>query len=211
MALPQSPTTRHQHAAPEPPRNWLGIAGFALGLLGLLCSLVPVIGIDAPAIGVAAWPLVIIGLVVGGVGSSGGATGKGLAVTGVALSALGLVVCVLGLTAFGKPDGKEPMDDLERQANKESKVVYEISGDAKSAAITFTTYSDGGSTSNKENATKLPWTKELTVKGFLSGGSLAAMAGPDGGTVTCKITVDGVEKKTASATGPGAMATCSNF
>ncbi|MBW4715928.1 MmpS family transport accessory protein [Saccharothrix obliqua] len=210
MALPQPPTTHHQHAAPRPPRNGLGTAGFVLGLVGLLFSFIPVIG-------VVAWPLVILGLVLGGIGVAralgGAATNKGLAIAGVVLSAVGLVICIVWLAAFGKAasDTKDTLDDLSRQANKESKVVYEITGDAKRATITFTTYSEGNSTNNQEEVDKLPWTKELTVKGLLSGGSVAAMTGADGGSVTCKITVDGVERKTATATGPGAVATCANF
>ncbi|MBB5954813.1 hypothetical protein FHS29_001383 [Saccharothrix tamanrassetensis] len=210
MALPQPPTTHHQHAAPRPPQNGLGTAGFVLGLLGVLFSFLPVIGLVA-------WPLVILGLVLGALGtaraSRGRATNRGIAIAGVVLSAVGLVICVLWVAVFGKAasDAATTLDDLEREANKESKVVYQISGDAPKTNVTYTTYSDGGSATNKEDTTTLPWTKELTVKGFLSGGSLTAMAGAEGGTVTCKITVDGVERKTATATGPFAMAACSNF
>ncbi|QTR01360.1 DUF4190 domain-containing protein, partial [Saccharothrix algeriensis] len=64
---------------------------------------------------------------------------------------------------------------------------------------------------DQEEAAELPWTRELTVKGFLSGGTVTALAGAEGGTVTCRITVDGVEKKTATATGPSALATCSMY
>ncbi|WP_433265886.1 MmpS family transport accessory protein [Actinosynnema sp. CS-041913] len=210
MALPQPPTTHPQHAAPVPPQNGLGTAGFVLGLLGLLFSFLPVIGLVA-------WPLVILGLVLGAVGivraSSGRATNKGLAVAGVVLSAAGLVVCILWVAVFSKAasDAKGTLDDLEQAANKESRVVYEISGDAPKASVSYTTYSDGGSTTNKEDTTKLPWTKELTVKGFFSGGSLTAMTGAEGGTVTCKVKIDGVEKRSETATGPFAQATCTNF
>ncbi|RKT57811.1 MmpS family transport accessory protein [Saccharothrix australiensis] len=211
MALPQPPTTHHpQHAAPTPPRNGLGTAGLVLGLLGLPAAFLPVIGLVA-------WPLVVLGLVLGALGvaraSRGRATNKGIAVAGVVLSAAGLAVCALWAAFFGKAasDAARTLDDLEREANKESRVVYEISGDAPKAAVTYTTYSDGGSATSKEDATSLPWTKELTVKGFLSGGTLTAMTGAEGGTVTCRISVDGVEKKTATATGAFVLASCSNF
>ncbi|GAA1334170.1 hypothetical protein GCM10009660_11310 [Catellatospora bangladeshensis] len=210
MALPQPPVTRPQHAAPPPPRNGLGVAGFVLGLLGLLFSFLPVIGLVA-------WPLVVLGLVLGALGVArarrGRAANKGLAVAGVVLSAAGLVVCVLWLVFFGRAasEAAETLDDLERAAHKESRVVYEVTGDSPRTTITHTTYSDGGSATDQEEAAELPWTRELTVKGFLSGGTVTALAGAEGGTVTCRITVDGVEKKTATATGPSALATCSMY
>ncbi|MFD7653875.1 MmpS family transport accessory protein [Actinosynnema sp. NPDC059797] len=211
MTYPQPPQTRHQPPVPPPPpQNGLGTAGFVLGLVGLLFSFLPVIG-------VVAWPLVILGLVLGLVGwaraDRGRATNKGLAIAGVALSAIGLVVCVLWAAVFTKAasDVSTALDDLDAQANKEVVLVYEITGDTPSASITYSTYSDGGSAMNQEEATTLPWTKELTVKGLFSGGTLSATTGTEGGTVTCRITVDGVEKKSATASGPFAMASCSNF
>ncbi|MEU4802185.1 MmpS family transport accessory protein [Actinosynnema sp. NPDC023587] len=208
MALPQPPTTQHhQHAASAPPRNGFGIAGFVLGLVGLATSFIPLIGLVA-------WPLVILGLVLGGLGiaRAGRSGGRGLAIAGVVLSAAGLVVCVLWVAVFGNAlnDDPQSMNDLKGQAGKESRVVYEITGSAARASATFTTYSGGDSSSNKEEITKLPWTKEVTVTGLLSGAGLSAMTGPEGGSVTCKISVDGVEKKTVTATGASAVAAC-NF
>ncbi|GAA1279806.1 MmpS family transport accessory protein [Saccharothrix xinjiangensis] len=211
MTYPQPPQTQHQPPPPPvPPQNGLGTAGFVLGLVGLLFSFLPVIG-------VVAWPLVILGLVLGLVGwaraDRGRATNKGLAIAGVALSAVGLVVCVLWAAVFTKAasDVSTALDDLDAQANKEAVLVYEITGDVPSASITYSTHGDGGSAMNQEEATTLPWTKELTVKGLFSGGTLSASTGAEGGTVTCRITVDGVEKKTATASGPFSMASCSNF
>ncbi|MFT7836376.1 MmpS family transport accessory protein [Saccharothrix sp. BKS2] len=211
MTYPQPPQLQHQPPVPPPPpQNGLGTAGFVLGLVGLLFSFLPVIG-------VVAWPLVILGLVLGLVGwaraDRGRATNKGLAIAGVALSAVGLVICVLWAAVFTKAasDASTALDDLEAQANREAVLVYEISGDAPGASITFSTYSDGGSAVNQEEAATLPWTKEFTVKGLFSGGTLSASTGAEGGTVTCRITVDGVEKKTATASGPFALASCSNF
>ncbi|MEV0682110.1 MmpS family transport accessory protein [Actinosynnema sp. NPDC050436] len=205
MALP--PSTQHHHAAPAPPRNWFGVAGFVLGLLGLGTSFVPLVG-------VVAWPLVVLGLVLGGLGIARArrSGGRGLAVAGVVLSAAGLVVCVLWVAVFNQAlnAATPPLDDLKGHAGKESRVVYEITGTAARASATFTTYSGGDSSSNKEEITKLPWKKEVTVTGLLSGAGLSAMTGPEGGSVTCKISVDGVEKKTATATGASAVAAC-NF
>ncbi|QTR01361.1 DUF4190 domain-containing protein, partial [Saccharothrix algeriensis] len=95
-----------------------------LGLLGLLFSFLPVIGPVAVA--------VFFGLVLGALGVArarrGRAANKGLAVAGVVLSAAGLVVCVLWVVFFGRAasEAAETLDDLERAAHKESRVVYEV-------------------------------------------------------------------------------------
>ena len=57
----------------------------------------------------------------------------------------------------------------------------------------------------------LPWTKNIDTKGFSKGGSLIVTAGGDGGTVTCKVVIDGKDAKTGTASGPFASAACSDF
>ncbi|MFI9813233.1 MmpS family transport accessory protein [Saccharothrix variisporea] len=126
----------------------------------------------------------------------------------VVVVAVGLLAGSAWLALF--PDEPEPLDDLDRHAAGESTVVYEITGDAKTADVRYSTYSDGDSATEQERAAVLPWSKVVKAKGVLSAGTLTAMAGADGGTVTCRITVDGVERKTASATGPFALADCNS-
>ena len=211
MSYPQPPQVHHQPPMPPPaPQNGLGTAGFVLGLVGLLFSFLPVIG-------VVAWPLVILGLVLGLVGVSkanrGQATNKGLAVAGIALSAIGLAICVLWAAVFTKAasDVDRAVDELKAEADKQSVVLYEVTGEGTGASVTYSSYSDGGASTNDEDITTFPWTKEVTVKGLFSGGTLTVVTGADGGTVTCRITVDGVEKKTATATGTFSVASCSDF
>lgn len=191
---------------PQPvtqPRNGVGTAGFVLGLVGLLFSFIPIVG-------VVAWPLVILGLVLSLVGlaraNKGVATNKGLAIAGAVLSALGLLVCVLWTLFFGAV-----ANEVDKQADKEQVVVYEVSGDSAGANVTYSTFSDGGSATSQETLTSLPWRKELTVKGLVSGGTLTVTAGQDGGSVACKITVDGVEKKSATGSGAFSSAICGGF
>jgi MmpS family membrane protein len=185
------------------PRNGVGTAGFVLGLVGFLVSFIPLVG-------VVAWPLVILGLVLSLVGfaraNKGIATNKGLAVAGAVLSVLGLIVCVLWTVLFGAV-----ANEVDKQADKEQVVVYEVSGDAVGATVTYSTFSEGNSATSQETLTTLPWRKELTVKGLLSGGTLAVTTGQEGGSVACKITVDGVEKKSATGTGTYSSAQCSGF
>ncbi len=174
-----------------------------LGLIGLLFSPIPIIGVIA-------WPLVILGLIFSLIGlmraSKGRATNKGLAVTGVVLSAIGLIICILWVAAFGKA-----VDNIDKESNRVATVQYEVSGDAKNVTISYTTFSADGVTTSQETAAVLPWTKDVQTSGLTKGGSLAVTAGPEGGTVTCKVSLDGTQAKTSTATGPLALATCSDF
>ncbi|HEV2784712.1 MAG TPA: DUF4190 domain-containing protein [Actinophytocola sp.] len=182
--------------------NGLGTAGFVLGLVGLVFSPVPLIG-------VVAWPLVILGLILSLVGlgraNKGRATNKGLAVAGVVLSALGLAICILWAAVFTKA-----VDDVREESNRVATVVYEVTGDAEEVTITYTTFGDGVN-SSQETAATLPWTKRVETTGLGKGGSLVVTAGTGGGTVTCKVVIDGNEAKTSTASGPLATASCADF
>jgi hypothetical protein len=185
--------------APERPSNSLGTAGFVVGIIGLVFSFIPIIG-------VVAWPLVILGIVFSAVGisraSKGRATNKGLAIAGLVVSIVGLVMCVLWAAVLGKA-----ANDVEEEANREAVIVYEVTGDATNVDVTYTTFGDTAATSQEKVAT-LPWTKEVKTKGIIKEGQLIVTAGEQGGSVTCKVTVDGKEVKTQTAAGPFAMATC---
>ena len=195
--------------APNPPQqsntqpsNGLGTTGFVLGLIGLLFSFIPVIGVIA-------WPLVILGIIFSAIGiskaSKGRATNKGLAIAGLVVSIIGIVMCVLWAAVLGKA-----ANDIDEEANREAVIVYEVSGDATNVDVTYTTFGDS-MTSNQEKAATLPWSKEIKTKGLVKEGQLIVTTGETGGTVTCKVTVDGTEVKTATATGTFAIATCDSF
>ena len=188
--------------APAKPSNGLGTAGFVLGLIGLLFSFIPLIG-------VVAWPLVILGIIFSAIGISkatkGRATNKGLAIAGLVVSVVGLVVCILWVAVWNKA-----VDDINEEANREVVIVYEITGDAPSADVTYTTFGDS-MTTNQETVTQLPWRKEVSTTGIVKEGQLIVTTGADGGSVTCKVTVDGKEVKTATASGTFAMATCDSI
>ncbi|MBB4688616.1 DUF4190 domain-containing protein [Amycolatopsis jiangsuensis] len=196
---------QHQHAPqpPTPPKNGLGTAGFVLGLLGLIFSFIPIIG-------VVAWPLVILGIVFAAVGltriRAGKATNKGMAIAGLVLSVLGLVIAIVWTAVFAKA-----VDDVNTEANRAVTVHYEVTGTAKDASVTYTTLGDGGSSVSQEQPKTLPWTKDLTAKGLLKGGSLTVTTGMSGGEVTCKVVVDGKEAKTSTASGNFATASCDGF
>lgn len=182
------------------PSNGMGVTSLVLGIIGLLFSFVPVIGVIA-------WPLVILGIIFSAVGlnkaAKGRATNKGLAITGLVVSIIGLIICIVWAVAF-----KEAADDLNEEANREVTIVYEVSGDAANVDVTYVTYSDAKATDAQETVATLPWSKEVKTKGLVKEGQLIATTGAEGGSVTCKITVDGKEVSTKTATGQFAMADC---
>lgn len=200
MSYPTMPDAPVQQPMRQP-KNGLGTTGFVLGLVGAIFSPIPVIG-------VVAWPLVILGIIFSALGfvrtRSGVATNTGLSIAGLVLSIIGLVICILWVVAFGKA-----ASDVVNQTHS---ISYDAGGDAKGASIDYSTWSDNGTDTNESssNAT-LPWHRDVQAKGILSGGELIVTAGVDGGTVTCKVTVDGQIKKQATATGPLATADCTNF
>lgn len=188
---------------PAQPRNGLGTAGFVLGLIGLVFSPIPFIG-------VVAWPLVILGFIFSLLGflraRRGEATNKGLSVAGIVCSAVGLVICILWAAAFG-----EAVNDVNEEANREVTVRYEVTGDAPSVSVHYTTFGDGSTSMSQEDVTDLPWSKELTTKGLFKGGSLTVSTGAQGGSVTCTVTVDGEDTKSSTASGEFSTASCDGF
>jgi heme/copper-type cytochrome/quinol oxidase subunit 2 len=198
-------TPIQQPVAPPaaPPRNGLGTAGFVLGLLGLVISPIPLVG-------VVAWPLAGLGLILSAVGvaraRAGKATNRGLAIAGVVVSVLGLLVSLLWAVVIGKA-----ISDVNDQATQHHTITYEVTGDAKAADIDYSTFDAHTILVNTEPSAAVPWTKTVEATGFLEGAQFAATAGPDGGSVTCKVVVDGKQTKTATASGPLAVANCTGF
>jgi hypothetical protein len=191
------------HQTPAKPSNGLGTAGFVVGLIGLLISFIPLIG-------VVAWPLVVLGIVFSAVGISkavkGRATNKGLSIAGLVVSVIGLVVCIVWAMVV-----KTASDEINEEANREAVIVYEVTGDAANVDVTYSVFNEDDFSTKDETVATLPWTKEVKTKGYVKEGQLIVTTGEAGGTVTCKITVDGKEVETATATGPFAMATCDSL
>ena len=188
---------------PAKPSNGLGTAGFVVGLIGLLLSFIPLVG-------VVAWPLVILGIIFSAVGISkavkGRATNKGLAITGLIVSIIGLVICIVWAFVV-----KTASDEINEEANREAVIVYEITGDAANVNVTYSVFNEDDFSTKDETVATLPWTKEVKTKGYVKEGQLIVTTGEAGGSVTCKITVDGKEVETNTASGPFAMATCDSL
>lgn len=180
----------------QPPKNGLGTTGFVLGLVGLVLSPIPVVGLVA-------WPLVILGLIFSVIGlakvNKKQATNKGLSIAGIAASVIGLAVCIVWVVVFNTA-----VNEIKDEVNRVAKVDYEITGDAANVEIVYGEVLDP----KTETVPTLPWTKQVENQGVYKGGTLTATADENGGTVTCKITVDGAVVSTNTATGPYATASC---
>lgn len=194
--------TQQQQQAPFPsivepvpvrPGNKIGTAGFFLGLIGLVLAPILVTRIVA-------WPLVVAGLILSVIGISrarkANATKKGLSIAGVVLSALGLTICLMWTVVF---------DDVVEEMQRVAQFSYEVTGDAQDVAISY-----GGEPlkTTTDTAPALPWRADGQANGLFKGGKLTATAGPDGGSVTCKIILDGKVISTNTASGAGGVATC---
>ncbi|GAA4528804.1 DUF4190 domain-containing protein [Amycolatopsis samaneae] len=193
---PYPPATHQQAGAPVPPRNGLGTTGFVLGLVGLVFSPIPFVGIVA-------WPLVVLGLVFAAVGlarvGKGIASNKGLSIAGIIVSVLGLGVCVTWVFVFD-----QAVKEVNKEIAKTAKVAYDVTGDAKDVEVVY------GEVLNPRTETvpALPWHKDVENKGVYKGGTLTVTVGEGGGSVTCKITVDGAVVSTKTASGEFATAAC---
>jgi hypothetical protein len=120
-----------------------------------------------------------------------------------------IVLGVLGLLGAGGCTAFVAIvaNEVNKQANEVHAVVYKVSGTSKAAAVLYTT--DGKNATEQVPSTKLPWSKSLQIKGLAPRHQLLVRNGAgQTGTVSCAIAVDGKLMKTASAKGPGAIATC---
>ncbi|PSL54833.1 hypothetical protein B0I31_106350 [Saccharothrix carnea] len=86
------------------------------------------------------------------------------------------------------------------------RVVYEVTGTAPRATVTYSTF-QGGET-RREELTDLPWRLELLATGEPEHGVLTVTIGPGGGAVACEVRVADVERRSATAKGPGTSALC---
>ncbi|WP_433265888.1 MmpS family transport accessory protein [Actinosynnema sp. CS-041913] len=100
---------------------------------------------------------------------------------------------------------------VARPADQPSVVVYEVSGETRRATVTYSTFDERDSPTRQVELTTFPWYRELRVDGDVSDGVLTVTIGAEGGSVACKISVDGVERKAATATGPLTSALCNGF
>ncbi|MFF1555664.1 MmpS family transport accessory protein [Rhodococcus erythropolis] len=98
------------------------------------------------------------------------------------------------------------IDSVDKESKEEVLVTYEVSGDAQSAMITYTS---NDSNTAQDADVPLPWTKEVTVTGLVKIATVTASNGfDDDGAITCKIIVDGKVLTENTSNGAGASASC---
>ncbi|MGW4768353.1 MmpS family transport accessory protein [Nocardia sp. NPDC004278] len=94
---------------------------------------------------------------------------------------------------------------IDKESKKEVAVTYEVSGTG-TADITFTS---GDFDSSNANDAPLPWTKAVTLTGFVRSGRVSAtVSGSSGGTVSCRILRDGKVVVEDSDSGSYAYVSC---
>lgn len=124
-----------------------------------------------------------------------------------------VVMAVFGMFAaigYANRDQTRPAATSTRAGQGETVTLeYAVEGTATGVTVRYSTWSDGNWSSSTEKDVTAPWNRsEDIVDGALSGGTLTVTTGPEGGEVTCSITVDGKKLKTARASGKYAVAYC---
>jgi hypothetical protein len=134
----------------------------------------------------------------GGAGQKGTTQGPG-----VAASDAGKVA------GTSKPDPANAGTDKAAQPDDGKRdIVFEVTGKGVTKATSIT-YGIGGNTSQANNA-KVPWKKQATsADSFLILSLVAQSGGSGGGTISCRITVDGKVLVENSSQGQYAVVTCS--
>ncbi|MET9696154.1 hypothetical protein ABZY31_04425 [Streptomyces sp. NPDC006529] len=101
--------------------------------------------------------------------------------------------------------------EVSQEAGRTARVRYAATGQAAGVTITYSSWRNGNVSTSQIGDRSVPWSKEITTKGFVKGGSLVVTLGADGGAATCSVTVDDAPPVTATALGPFSSAVCSGF
>ncbi|RKT87439.1 membrane protein [Saccharopolyspora antimicrobica] len=219
----------YPHTAP--PRNGFGITALVLALIGLVFGFLPLTGFLALILGALA---VLFGLLGVARTRKGLATNKIMSWVGTALGGLSLVIGIWGVvivyqvteqlvrdldeisTGLQTPpapgQGNTPADVVPAAPEAEagpSVVRYEVDGTGTALTINYSTANGGGFSSESVTDARLPWSVEVPVnpEGFTSY-DLMASNDENGGTITCRILVNGQVVQEATSKGPYQMVMC---
>ncbi|PPF29905.1 hypothetical protein C5C18_11485 [Rathayibacter tritici] len=200
-------------AVPKKTGNGLGLASLIIGILALVGALIPIVNYVSGF-------LAFIGLVLGVIGLFLKGRSRGTAIAGAVLNAVALILSIILAIVYTAGFASGVSDAIATAQAESSEaaavprtLVYEVSGTAASASITWSTFD--GTTSGSEQATGqvLPFTKELQIQ---TGGdftfqsfTLSALNGVDDeGDISCRITLDGEVVAEHTSTGAFASALC---
>ncbi|MEU4807960.1 MmpS family transport accessory protein [Nocardia fluminea] len=98
------------------------------------------------------------------------------------------------------------VNEIDKEVNSTATVTYQVDGTGQASSIT---YSAGDLDVSQDTDADLPWTKDVTVDGFIKTVTLTASAGADGGEITCRIKVGDRVIAEQTASGPFATTSCS--
>ena len=93
-------------------------------------------------------------------------------------------------------------NNVQEESKYAVDVTYRVEGSGSSVAITYTV---GKAHTAKDSAARLPWSKDVSTGGVVF---LTATNDQSGGTITCRILVNGEQISELTATGPLARASC---
>ena len=200
-------TTPHLSPVPDaPPKrdNPFGLAALILGVLAVAFAVFPFFTFLAPLPGLAAVALGITGLVSANRTRVTAIFGVGLGVLGIVLGVIYSIGTIAVLADFfsgtsGDPDGVS--------------LVYEVSSDAQTAAnVTYMTFDRNDSGRKPVLDAEMPWSwsEEVLMNEYYPSNTytLTAEASDESSTITCRITLDGQIIAENTASGPGAVASC---
>ncbi len=122
-----------------------------------------------------------------------------MTILGLAAAATVAIACGAGGDDVAGPGAQ---DAAAGGGTAKKTIVIEVTG-AKKADVTYGLNTD----QSQANGTAVPWKKTLTTTEPLTIVTLLAQ-NKGGGTISCKITVDGKVVKTNSSEGEYAIATC---
>src|SRR5690242_6597908 len=144
------------------PKNGMGTAALALGILAIVLAFIPILGF-------ASWPLSILGIIFGLVGirrvGKRRATNKGVAVSGFVLSIIGLVLVIVSTVMYVSAINAG-VKSLDNSLNAEHHVTYRVT--TTSGGAVSVTYSKGHAGSGSVVNVPSPWSVDTTVTGSVA-------------------------------------------
>ena len=193
-----------QPAEPERRGNGFGVTALVLGIVALVLGIIPFIGYGS-------WFLGLLAAIFGLVGVLRKNRPKLLAAIGLVI---GVVAITVGLAvSISATAAVVSAVDKANNAVSTHTVVYSVTADSKTVAVTYSTYQNNKSESINKTFTA-PFTKSIsfTEKGSFNFSSftLTAQSKSDSNSAsaTCSIKVDGKVVATESAKGAFATAAC---
>ncbi len=101
---------------------------------------------------------------------------------------------------------------VDHAAHQTHTIVYSVTGTGQATDITYDTIQQGSGQNGESQLANvnLPWTMTIKASGLITSYTVSGTIGQNGGTLTCRITEDGRQLATNTASGAFATASCSS-